>query len=545
MLAKILSASKKAPISKKVPAAKKAPTSKKAPPKSTASASKRTASKALTANDTKANTSRKRKISESEDEDDAPKPPPRATKKARAPKAPQPPKQKVVINQAPTKLLNVYVFGEGSAGELGLGSAKTAIDVKRPRLNPHLSAQEVGIVSITCGGMHAVALTHNNQILTWGVNDDGALGRDTSWSGGLRDVNKEDSDSEDEDSGLNPKESTPTAIPSSSFPEGTIFTSIAASDSASFAVTDEGLVYGWGTFRVGQTRIVSTTGILILLQNSEGILGFSHEAKVQKNPILLEHLSKIKSVVCGSNSAFALDINGHAYCWGANAQSQLGYRAIERHQPDTIIPTPLRMGRKKICYIACGNDHAFAIDNKDQVWAWGLNGHGQTGTHIQKEGSSANIVHVPTKVPDLTRPNDKVIEIAGGGFHTVAVTENGTCLTFGRCDNNQMGIDPATLTEDQVRYNDSGKRAAQTVPLPIPNVTGAKFAAAGTDHSIVISGDDEAYSWGFSTNYQTGQGKTDDVLVPTKLENTAVRGKKITWAGCGGQFSIIAGPAEI
>lgn len=259
MLAKIMLAPKKAPISKKVPAPKKAPASKKAPPKSTASASKKTASKATTTANTKANTSRKRKISESEDEDDAPKPPPRATKKARAPKAPQPPRQKVVINHAPTERLNVYVFGEGSAGELGLGTAKSAIDVKRPRLNPHLSAQEVGIVSITCGGMHAVALTHNNQILTWGVNDDGALGRDTSWSGGLRDVNNEGSDSDDEDSGLNPKESTPIAIPSSSFPDGTIFTNIAASDSASFAVTDEGLVYGWGTFRVSRAKIVNTT----------------------------------------------------------------------------------------------------------------------------------------------------------------------------------------------------------------------------------------------------------------------------------------------
>ena len=202
------------------------------------------------------------------------------------------------------------------------------------------------------------------------------------------------------------------------------------------------------------------------------------------------------------------------------------------------------MGRKKISYIACGNDHAFAIDDKDQVWAWGLNGHGQTGIRIQRDGNDANIVRVPTKVPSLTRPNDKVVQMAGGGFHTVAITANGSCLTLGRCDNNQMGIDPATLTEDQVAINDSGKRAAQLAPLQIPNVTSAKFAAAGTDHNIVINGNDEPYSWGFSTNYQTGQGHQDDVTVPTKIENTAVRGKHITWAGCGGQYSIVAGPAE-
>ena len=57
-----------------------------------------------------------------------------------------------------------------------------------------------------------------------------------------------DSDSDDED--VNPLESTPTHIPENSFPKGTKFTSVAAGDSCSFAVTDTGLVYGWGTFLV-------------------------------------------------------------------------------------------------------------------------------------------------------------------------------------------------------------------------------------------------------------------------------------------------------
>ena len=241
-------------------ASKKAPAAKKAPSKTTASAPKKPTTKAATA--TKANASRKRKPEETEDEEE--KETPRAAKRARTPQA-KAPKVKAVINQAPTEKLNVYVFGEGSAGELGLGTAKTAIDVKRPRLNPLLPAADVGVVQVSCGGMHVIALTHDNKILTWGVNDDGALGRDTSWSGGLRNADQEDEDSDDEDSGLNPKEATPTAIPSTSFPEGTVFTQVAASDSCSFAVTDDGLVYGWGTFRVSK-RI-----LLLALQTNNPI----------------------------------------------------------------------------------------------------------------------------------------------------------------------------------------------------------------------------------------------------------------------------------
>lgn len=164
-------------------------------------------------------------------------------------------KPKVVINEPPTTRLNVYVCGEGSSGELGLGTAKKAVDVKRPRLNPLLPADTVGVVHIAVGGMHCVALTHDNKILTWGVNDQGALGRDTTWEGGMKDIddNKSDASSDSgSDSGLNPYESTPTAISTDSFPEGTIFVAAAASDSASFVLTDEGLVYGWGTFRVSR-----------------------------------------------------------------------------------------------------------------------------------------------------------------------------------------------------------------------------------------------------------------------------------------------------
>lgn len=166
--------------------------------------------------------------------------------------APKALKPKVIINEGPTEKLNVYVFGEGSSGELGLGAAKNAVDVKRPRLNAFLNADTVGVVLVATGGMHCVALTHDNKILTWGVNDQGALGRDTTWEGKLKDIDAgSDDDSDDEsDSGMNPKEATPTAIPTESFPEGTVFVQVAAGDSSSFALTDDGLVYGWGTFRV-------------------------------------------------------------------------------------------------------------------------------------------------------------------------------------------------------------------------------------------------------------------------------------------------------
>lgn len=96
--------------------------------------------------------------------------------------------------------------------------------------------------------MHTVALTTDSRIATWGVNDNGALGRDTAWDGVMRNAGADSSDEDDEM--LNPHESTPTAIPGDCFAKGTKFVQVAAGDSCSFALTSTGIVYGWGTFRV-------------------------------------------------------------------------------------------------------------------------------------------------------------------------------------------------------------------------------------------------------------------------------------------------------
>ncbi|EGD86845.2 hypothetical protein H113_05404 [Trichophyton rubrum MR1459] len=168
-----------------------------------------------------------------------------AVQKTRAPKK----AGSSISNTIPKQRLNVYVFGSGSSAELGLGP-KNAIDVKRPRLNTNLDAEKVGVVDIGAGGMHAAALTHNNHILTWGVNDNCALGRETTWDGGLKDMADDDESVASDEVELNPREAIPTAIPREKFPEGAKFCQVAAGDSATFALTEDGFVYGWGSFVV-------------------------------------------------------------------------------------------------------------------------------------------------------------------------------------------------------------------------------------------------------------------------------------------------------
>ncbi|CAK7267870.1 hypothetical protein SEPCBS57363_002809 [Sporothrix epigloea] len=434
------------------------------------------------------------------------------------------------INDAPTQTLEVFVFGEGSAGELGLGSVvangKKPVDVKRPRLNTHLDAAKVGVVQVAAGGMHAIALTKNNKVLTWGVNDQGALGRDTTWDGGLRDLDAgadSDSDSDDDDSGLNPHESTPAEIDISGVVPGTKFVQVVASDSASFALTEDGRVYGWGTFRA-----------------SDGILGFSRDVAVQKKPILLPEPKKVKALAMGSNHILALDAKGKLYSWGCPEQNQLGRRCVQRDIKESALrPGGVSIKRGvHIAKIACGSYHSFALDQKGEVYAWGLNNFGQLNVEQGAGDTDATVLNA-TVVEGLE--GHRVADIDGGEHHSVACTDDGKLFTWGRIDGHQLGLASSTFTKDNAIFDEFGKPRILKAPTLVPGVPSTVTAVnAGTDNSFALTSDGKVYSWGFSGNYQTGQGTTDDIETPMLIDNTAVREKKLVFAGAGGQFSIVA-----
>ena len=485
-------------------APRKAATTKKAPPKA-----------AKTTNTTTAN---KRKRN-----DEAPAPPVKRVKQA------------PVLNEPPSDRLTVYVCGEGSSGELGLGTAKGAIDVKRPRLNPHLAANKVGVVQVSAGGMHCLALTHDNKILTWGVNDQGALGRDTNWEGGLKDMDApEDSDSDDDedDNGLNPKESIPGEVDWSqtTLAPNTRFTEVAAGDSCSFALTDTGLVYGWGTFR-----------------NNEGVIGFTKPGEIAYRPVPIPNLKKIQHIAAGANHGLALDHNGAVFSWGAGQQNQLGRRIIERTKVAGLTPREfgLPKGKKGMVFISAGNDHSFAISKTGEVWSWGLNNFGETGIP-DNAGEEKAVVMNPRIVKSLSGKD--VISITGGAHHSLAATQNGDCLVWGRIDGAQMGIDKSEfekLPADAVMRDEHDKPRIATLPMRVTAIKGqVTQVAASSEHSIIVTKQGKAWAWGYSPNYQTGLGVTDETEVATMIDNTAIRDKQINFAATGGQFSILTSVSE-
>lgn len=107
-----------------------------------------------------------------------------------------------------------------------------------------------------------------------------------------------------------------------------------------------------------------------------------------------------------------------------------------------------------------------------------------------------------------------------------------------------MGLDLSTLPLDdpQIVVSERSKPRILLEPTTLP-ISGCSFVAAGSDHNVLITSEGKAYSWGFNAGYQCGQGNVDDdVVVATLLDSSAVRGKRLSWAGAGGQYSMLAGP---
>ncbi|KAF3926145.1 Alsin [Orbilia brochopaga] len=428
-----------------------------------------------------------------------------------------------VVRERSTARLDVFVFGKGDMCELGLGTSAKARTVTRPRLNAFLSTDTVGVVEVAVGGMHTAVLTHDGQILTWGVNDQNALGRNTTWDAPEVDVDKaggDDDDDSDDDAEINPIESTPGAV--EGLPAAVNIVGIACSDSLTLAITDTGFVYAWGTFRC-----------------SDGILGFSEDQRIATHPFLLPNLKNIVEISAGVDHILALSSTGTVFAWGNGQQYQLGRRVIERTRMNGLVPR--EFGLKKIVAIGAGSYHSFAVDVNGRVWAWGLNQYGQCGIDLEgKTGEDGVAVPKPTIVKSLSKY--KIVQITGGEHHSAAITDDGKLLTWGRLDANQLGIKPEDFSSEFTVYDEHGKPRFITEPTVIPGLPPIVKVACGTHHNIALDRDGKAYSWGFGENFQVGQGPAgDDILTPTMIDNTAVRNEILTFAGCGGQFSVLAG----
>lgn len=282
-------------------------------------------------------------------------------------------------------------------------------------------------------------------------------------------------------------------------------------------------------------------GWLTRPQSNGGVLGFTRDVRIQRTLPLVRGLKNIKKIVCGTSHALALSKDGSVLAWGSGQQSQLGRRVSEWNLRAGLVPRDFGLPKGKIVEIGSGAYHSFAIDDEDRVWAWGLNSYCECGIEETAGKDNATVKRIAI-VDQLSGRG--IVQIDGGAHHSLAVTSGSEALVWGRIDGYQLGIQIDQVSDGDLIRDDNKKPRILKKATVVQDIKAVVSVAASSDQSFVLDAEGSAFASGFSVNFQTGLGTTEDVRIFTLLDNESVRHEKLIFVGAGGQYGVLASIAR-
>ena len=182
--------------------------------------------------------------------------------------------------------------------------------------------------------------------------------------------------------------------------------------------------------------------------------------------------------------------NGQAYCWGNNANGQLGTGDL---LPRSTPFSPINSVGKVASKISAGYQHTCMIADA-QLYCWGNNANGQLGL------SSLTTQNTPQQVPTFI---GKVVTEVSAGKTTTCAVADGLLYCWGDNTNRQLGRGASTATQE-------------TAPVLVnggSNVLGGKAITsitAGNTHTCAVA-NGSAYCWGANASGQTGLNTTSGI----------------------------------
>lgn len=178
----------------------------------------------------------------------------------------------------------------------------------------------------------------------------------------------------------------------------------------------------------------------------------------EEKPVLMEkdffNNEKIQEIRLGYKHSMALTQNNNLYVWGCNSAGKLGfgeeYEYKERLERPTLL-SKSSFDHKKIIQIATGDNHLLALTDDGNIYSWGMNLKGQLGL-VSDEGV---MVNTPTHIKPDNFNREKIVKIVAGGAHSLALTETGALYAWGDNSYGQLGCgnNPRELTPKRVILN--------------------------------------------------------------------------------------------
>ena len=335
-----------------------------------------------------------------------------------------------------------------------------------------------GIVAITAGNWHSVALSSDGTVWAWGYNIDGQLGM-----GGVSQYY----------GGTDPN-NTPTPRHVVDGLGGSLsgVIEISSLQYHTLAVRSDGTVWAWGRGDWGQLGNGGTSA--------------------SGTPVQAEGLSGMVGVAAGYLHSVALKSDGTVWTWGYNGYGQLGNgtRDGDSHPTATQVP-----GLSGVVAISAGVFSSLALQSQAGAMAWGGNVQGALGN-----GNNVN-----SSTPVAVAALSGLSAITGGWVHSVALRSDGTVWAWGYNASGELG---------------DGSNATRNTPGQVLRLAGMVAIASGDHHNVALRSDGTVWAWGANESGELGDGSTANRTEPVQVRGPGGSGflSNIVSVACGAFHSI-------
>ena len=312
----------------------------------------------------------------------------------------------------------------------------------------------------------------------------------------------------------------PTTItPPDNASRGIRFNQISGSTNGSFslAVGSDGNAYAWGANSSGQlgdgTGTTRYTPVMV------------RKPDRSTYPDLPEDFTYLQ-VSAGSNHSLALGSDGNAYAWGDNSNGRLGNGTSSSYQTAPVrVKTPDRKTYPDLpadftyLQVSAGTDHSLALGSDGNVYAWGYNGQGQLGDGTTSSRYAPVRVKTPDRktYPDL--PEDfTYLQVSAGYAHSLAVGSDGNAYGWGYNNRGQLGDGTSSgYRTAPVRVKTPDRKTYPDLPADFTYLQ----VIAGSNHSLALGSDGNAYAWGYNGYGQLGNNSYSESHVPVRVRDPA------------------------
>ncbi len=227
--------------------------------------------------------------------------------------------------------------------------------------------------------------------------------------------------------------------------------------------------------------------------NAQGQLGVGNAANRSTPGLVASMDSGVSAVAAGRLFTCAIK-QGALYCWGHNGNYQLG----DGTMGNATFPKMVFDMGSGVQAVSAGYSHACAIKSGG-LYCWGDNTYAQTGHN------NGTTQQVPLAVQNFTTG---VTAVAAGTHHTCAV-RNGGLYCWGFNQYGELGIGN-TVT--------SNARNPVSGLTPITGFESGVIAVSATGYTTCATkGNGALYCWGYNGNGQLGLGNTANSSAPNLI----------------------------